>query len=177
MRNRPAAVARYRILFRLSLAFSAVIFQATLARPQQNNSKEEMLVPPGEIGRSGGRMVVALRGEPKTLNPIIAADARSREVIGVMQADLIHINRATQLTEPSLAKSWKVSPDGLTYTLVLRKDLKFSDGQPMDADDVLFSFRVYLDENTRAPQRDLLMVGGKPSSCGKSTRRPSSFKW
>jgi peptide/nickel transport system substrate-binding protein len=146
----------------LSLAFSAVIFQETFARAQQNNSKEEMLVLPDEIGRSGGRMVVSLRGEPKTLNPIIAADARSREVIGVMQADLIHINRATQLTEPSLAKSWKVSPDGLTYTLVLRKDLKFSDGQPMDADDVLFSFRVYLDENTHAPQRDLLMVGGKP---------------
>jgi peptide/nickel transport system substrate-binding protein len=162
VRNRPAAVARYRILFRLSLAFSAVIFQETSARPQQNNSKEEILVLPGEIGRSGGRMVVSLRGEPKTLNPIIAADARSREVIGVMQADLIHINRATQLTEPSLAKSWKISPDGLTYTLVLRKDLKFSDGQPMDADDVLFSFRVYLDENTHAPQRDLLIVGGKP---------------
>jgi peptide/nickel transport system substrate-binding protein len=162
VRNRPAVVARYRILFRLSLVFSAVIFQETFACPQQNNSKEELLVLPGEIGRSGGRMVVSLRGEPKTLNPIIAADARSREVIGVMQADLIHINRATQLTEHSLAKSWKISPDGLTYTLVLRKDLKFSDGQPMDADDVLFSFRVYLDENTHAPQRDLLIVGGKP---------------
>ena len=65
--------------------------------------------------------MVALRGEPKTLNPLIAADARSREVIGVTQADLIHINRATQLTEPALAKSWKISPDGLTYTVVLRK--------------------------------------------------------
>ena len=149
------------------LVFSALVFHPALIRPQQNNEKEELLVVPGEVGRSGGRLVASLRGEPKTLNPLIAADARSREVIGVMQADLIHINRATQLTEPALAKSWKVAPDGLTYTLVLRKGLKFSDGQPMDADDVLFSFRVYLDENTHAPQRDLLIVGGKPIAVRK----------
>jgi peptide/nickel transport system substrate-binding protein len=105
---------------------------------------------------------VALRGEPKTLNPLLAVDTRSREVIGAMQADLVHINRATQLTEPALAKSWKVSPNGLEYTLVLRQGIKFSDGQPLDADDVLFTFRVYLDESLHGPQRDFLMVGGKP---------------
>jgi len=75
------------------------------------------------------------------LNPVTAADAPSREVLlGAMQADLVHINRATQLTEPALAKSWKISPDGLQYTLTLRKGIRFSDGQPLDADDVLFSF-------------------------------------
>ena len=84
-----------------------------------------MLALPGELGRSGGRLVVSLRGEPKTLNPLIAADSRSREVIAVMQADLVHINRATQLTEPALAKSWKISPDGLQYTLVLRQGIVF----------------------------------------------------
>jgi peptide/nickel transport system substrate-binding protein len=88
-------------------------------------------------------------------------------VIGVMQADLVHINRATQLTEPALAKSWKISADGLEYTLVLRKGLKFSDGQPLDADDVVFTFRVYLDESVHAPQRDLLIVGGKPIAVRK----------
>jgi peptide/nickel transport system substrate-binding protein len=137
------------------------------AFPQQKNVSEELLVLPGEVGRRGGRLVVSLRGEPKTLNPLIAADARSREVIGVMQADLVHINRATQQTEPALAKSWKISPDGLSYTLVLRRGLKFSDGHPLDADDVLFSFQVYLDENVHAPQRDLLIVGGKPITVRK----------
>jgi peptide/nickel transport system substrate-binding protein len=162
VRNCPAMVARCRILFRLFLCFSALLCHPAFAHAHQNNSTDELLVLSGEVGRPGGHLVVSLRGEPKTLNPLIAADARSREVIGVMQADLVHINRATQLTEPALAKSWRISPDGLTYTLVLRKGLKFSDGQPMDADDVVFSFRVYLDENTHAPQRDLLIVGGKP---------------
>ena len=146
------------------------------AYPQQKSTKEELLVLPGEMGRPGGRLVVALRGEPKTLNPLIAADTRSREVIGVMQADLVHINRATQLTEPALAKFWKISPDGLTYTLVLRQGLKFSDGQPLDADDVLFTFHVYLDENVHATQRDFLIVGGKPIAVRKMDSRTVIFQ-
>jgi peptide/nickel transport system substrate-binding protein len=139
----------------------------TAVFPQQKSTKEELLVLPGEVGRSGGRVVMSIRGEPKTVNPLLAADSRSREVISVLQADLIHINRATQLTEPALAKSWKISPDGLQYTLVLRRGIKFSDGQPVDADDVIFTFRVYLDENVHAPQRDLLIVGGKPIAVRK----------
>jgi peptide/nickel transport system substrate-binding protein len=129
--------------------------------PQQAIAKEELLTLPGEIGRSGGRLVVSLRAEPKTLNPLTAAETISREVIAAMQADLIHINRSTQLTESALAKSWKISSDGLQYTLTLRQGLRFSDGHPLDADDVLFTFRVYLDENIHATQRDLLIVGGK----------------
>jgi peptide/nickel transport system substrate-binding protein len=145
--------------------------------PQQATPQEELLVLPGDIGRSGGRLVVALRDEPKTLNPLTAVDSPSREVISVMQADLVHINRASQLTEPALAKSWKISPDGLQYTLILRQGLRFSDGHPLDADDVLFSFRVYLDENVHATQRDLLIVGGKPITARKVDEQTLVFQF
>lgn len=113
-------------------------------------------------GRRGGSLVIALRSEPKTLNPVFAADATSQEVIYCMNADLIHINRETQKTESNLAKSWSVSRDGRTYTLELRRGLRFSDGHPFTADDVVFSFRLYLDEKLHSPQRDLLVIGGKP---------------
>ncbi|MGB9404966.1 MAG: ABC transporter substrate-binding protein [Candidatus Acidiferrales bacterium] len=125
------------------------------------------MIDSGDIGQYGGRLVVSLRAEPKTLNPLLAIDAPSRTVIAALQADLVHINRATQLTEPALAKSWSVSSDGLRYTLKLRSGLRFSDGHSLDADDVLFSFRVYLDENVHASQRDLLIVGGKPIAIRK----------
>jgi len=138
-------------------------------------SRDETRAAPAETGRRGGRLVVALRTEPKTLNPLMAADAPSREVLSVMQADLVHINRATQLTEPGLASSWNVSSDGLRYTLELRKGLRFSDGHLLDADDVLFSFRVYLDESAHSPQRDLLFVGGKPIEVRKSGPRTLVF--
>jgi len=152
----------------LLVATAALVSRPAGGLPPQTSSSEERFTLPGDIGKPGGRLVVALRAEPKTLNPLTSADAPSREVIlGAMQADLIHINRATQLTESALAKSWQVSMDGLQYTLTLRRGLRFSDGQPVDADDILFTFRVYLDENVHATQRDQLIVGGKPIAVRK----------
>ena len=159
------------------LAAISVCFLAIQAgsSPTQANAQEEPLRVAGDVGRPGGRIVIALRSEPKTLNPLIAADATSREVISAMQADLVHINRATQSTEPALVKSWKVSPDGLQYTLTLRQGLKFSDGQPMDIEDVLFTIRVCLDETVHATQRDLLIVGGKPIEVRRVDARTASL--
>jgi len=86
-----------------------------------------------------------MRSEPKTLNPVTSIDVSSREVIAQLTADLIHIDRETEQAAPSLAKSWKVSPDGKRYTMQLRRVIKFSDGVAFDADDVVFSFKAYLD--------------------------------
>src|SRR3989442_5036943 len=47
------------------------------------------------------------------------------------------------LTTPSLAESWTVSPDGLTYEFVVRSGVKFHNGDPVTADDVKVSFERY----------------------------------
>jgi peptide/nickel transport system substrate-binding protein len=132
------------------------------ASSPENHEVVDWQVTGNPPGKTGGRIVVSLRSEPKTLNPALVTDDTSRTVIDCLMADLIHIDRGSQRTEPALAKSWTVSPDGRQYTLKLRQGLKFSDGQPVDADDVLFSFQVYLDEKIDSPDRDLLIVGGKP---------------
>jgi peptide/nickel transport system substrate-binding protein len=150
-----------------SLAFSAP--------PQPPQHGEELQITDNEVGHYGGVLTVGQRSEPKTLNPATAADAPSREVIGRLTADLIHINRASQQTEPALAKSWSVSKDGRVFTVNLRHGLRFSDGQPFDADDVVFSFGVYLDEKLHSPQRDLLVVGGKPIAVQKLTQYTVRF--
>lgn len=127
----------------------------------------DFLVTSAPPGRNGGDLVVAERSEPKTLNPVTAIDNVSREVIGLLNADLVHINRASQRTEPALARSVERSSDGRRFVVHLRQGLQFSDGHPFDADDVLFTFHVLLDENVHAPQRDLLTLGGKPLSVSK----------
>ncbi|MGC2330157.1 MAG: ABC transporter substrate-binding protein [Candidatus Acidiferrales bacterium] len=137
---------------------------ASAARPPDG---EQLMVTDNPVGHPGGRVVLALRSEPKTLNPVLAEDAASQEVIRCVTADLIDINRKTQKTEAALAKSWTVSPDGKQYTLHLRRGIRFSDGRPLTADDVVFSFQLYLDEKIDSPQRDLLIVGGKPISVEK----------
>ncbi len=122
----------------------------------------DRLVVPGLSGRAGGRLVYGERSEPKTLNPIFASDTVSRNIINRLMADLVHINRGTLKTEPALAKSCKVSANGLRYDVELRQGLKFSDGHPFDADDVVFTFQVYLDEKVNSPQRNFWILDGKP---------------
>ena len=135
--------------------------------PETPGKNEDVQHMASVSGHYGGHLTIGQRAEPKTLNPVIATDAISREVIGRLTADLIEINRATQKTEPALAKSWKSSPDGRTFTLQLRKGIRFSDGYPFDADDVIFSFTVYMDEAVDSPQRDLLIIDGKPMTVTK----------
>lgn len=67
---------------------------------------------------------------------------------------LIRINRQTQQPEAELASSWQVSPDGKTLTCDLRRDVKFSDGAPFTADDVIFTFQVLNDPNVASPAAD-----------------------
>src|SRR3979411_1706933 len=80
---------------------------------------DDRLRLPGPPGIPGGRLVSISRFEPRTLNWVVASDSGSREVLDLLMADLIHINRQTQMTEPALAKSWTVSPDGLKWKLDL----------------------------------------------------------
>lgn len=167
--TRPTSKAAI-IVVSLALFAAACLLKlqaASAPTPQPLRPGEEVLITVGEIGRYGGRLVASLHSEPKTLNPVTATDLPSQQVIGLMAADLIHINRYTQRTEPALAKSWKVSADGRTYTLALRRGLRFSDGHPFDADDVVFSFQVFLDPKAHSAQSDLLTVGGKPIAVRK----------
>ncbi len=123
---------------------------------------EDLLVTTREAGRPGGRLVVALRTEPKTFNPVLASDQPSLTVIRRLMADLIHVDRQAQRTVLALAKSWTRSPDGRRFDVELRRGVRFSDGHPLDAGDVLFSFRVYLDEAVASPYRGQLLAGGEP---------------
>jgi len=151
----------------LIVCLLAAISMAAGPAPEPITTAEHIQQVADEIGNYGGRLVIGQRAEPKTLNPVTATDAVSREVIGRCNADLISINRLTQKTEPALAESWQISPDGRSFTLHLRKGIRFSDGHPFDADDVVFSFTLYLDEAVDSPQRDLLVIDGKPLTVTK----------
>lgn len=161
-------MGRARLGRQLPLVLGALVICAVVSRSNPASTPvEELALADSRTGQAGGQLVVALRSEPKTLNPVLAVDDPSRDVIRSLNADLVHINRETLKTGPALAKSWRVSADGKRYTLELRRGLRFSDGQPFTADDVVFTFRVYLDEKVHSPQRDLLIIGDKPITVEK----------
>ncbi len=141
-----------------------------------SSAGEELLITTHPVGQRGGRLVLALKSEPKTLNPIVDIHEDSQAVIWRLMADLMHINRYSQEVEGALAESWTVSEDGRRYTVKLRRGVHFSDGHPFDADDVLFSFAVYLDEAVKSPYRDALIVGGRPIEVRKLDQHTVDFE-
>jgi peptide/nickel transport system substrate-binding protein len=113
-------------------------------------------------GIPGGRLIVSTFGEPKTFNPITANETSSQEVYRFLFASLLGFDPIKQEIEPGLAESWTNAPDGKTWTFKLRKNLRWSDGEPLTADDVVFTMNdVIYNPKIDNVTRDALMVGGK----------------
>src|SRR5215213_3383661 len=85
------------------------------------------------------------------LTPLISVDLYSRVVERKVIETLAYIDPVTLNYVPLLAKSWQVSPDGLTITFQLREGVTFSDGHPFTADDVVFSFDWMMNPKVAAP--------------------------
>ena len=124
-----------------------------------------------------GTLVFCSEGSPEGFQPQFFTTGTTFDAASVpMFNRLVQFEIGTTNVVPGLAQSWTVSAGGRRYTLQLRRGLRFSDGLPFDADDVLFTFQVYLDENTHAPQRDLLIVGGKPIVVRKTDPQTIAFQ-
>ncbi len=91
----------------------------------------------------------------KTLTPLISSDAYSAEVQAYVLESLLTRNPATLKWEGMLARDngWKISDHGLTITFQMRQGLKFSDGHPMDAHDVVFTFNFIMNPQIAAPRQ------------------------
>ena len=98
------------------------------------------LVSQSEPGQPGGRFTIALPFSPKTLNPLQAGDGLSDNIIRLLHASLVNLNWLNQEPGPGLAESWSVEADQKTWTFKLRRGVYWSDGQPFNADDVLFTW-------------------------------------
>jgi peptide/nickel transport system substrate-binding protein len=142
-------------------------------------ASELMLTPMGEVGTKGGRFVLAVLNEPKTFNPFMSNETSSNDVNGRLYTGLTQYDNVRQQPIPALAKSWSVSRDGRTWTWHLRRGARFSDGHPISAADVLFSFAVAYDTTLHQSIYDQLTVDGQamqvmaPDSYTVVTRVPS----
>ena len=107
-------------------------------------------------------LTASLRGEPARYNRYAEATAAADLVSMLVDGRLVRINRATDTVEPALAESWSLSADGLTYTLSLRRDVRFSDGSPFTAADVIFSARALYDPSVSSMLASAMRIGGEP---------------
>ena len=104
------------------------------------------------------QLVSSILSDPKTFNYPLSQEFPN--VFPLIYEGLITQNPITAKIEPALAESWQISDDKLKIVFTLREGLKWSDGQPLTVDDVVFTYNdIYLNEAIPTDVRDGLRVG------------------
>jgi len=89
-------------------------------------------------------------GDAKRLLPMLASDSASSQVSGFVHNGLTKYDKDIRI-KGELAESWDISPDGLTITFHLRTGVKWHDGKPFTADDVIFTYETVINPKTPTP--------------------------
>ncbi|GAU84439.1 ABC transporter substrate-binding protein [Bosea sp. BIWAKO-01] len=84
-------------------------------------------------------------------DPIRSTSTAAAEALYMLADTLVSVDFDMKTIKPGLAESWTVSPDGTTYTFKLRTDVKFCDGRPMTAEDVVYSLKRWTDPANKSP--------------------------
>jgi len=140
--------------------------------PEKSAASYPLPAPPVVVschaGVPGGRFVINSITDPKTFNYITANEQSSIDICRLLFWSLLNLDQANQSVEPGLADFWTNSSDGKTWTFHLRKNLRWSDGAPLTADDVVFTWNdVIYNPNIDNVTRDQFIIKGKKFTISK----------
>lgn len=102
----------------------------------------------------GGSLVIGITGNVDSFNPLFNESSAAQEITHLMLLGLADLNDKSEFV-PELASSWKHSRDYLQLTYNLRKDAVWSDGVPITAEDVLFTFDLAMDSTVASPRQGI----------------------
>jgi oligopeptide transport system substrate-binding protein len=104
--------------------------------------------PPGDVEQV---LRIPLSGEPATLDPNRASDSRSITVLNQLARPLVYFDpQLNTVSEGGLAESWALSEDGTQITFTLKEGLTYSNGEPIVAEDFVYSWKRLIDPRTAA---------------------------
>ncbi|MBN1587203.1 MAG: peptide-binding protein [Candidatus Omnitrophica bacterium] len=101
---------------------------------------------------TGDALVTGSIGEPRNLISILVSDSGSSQVTGLVYSGLVRYDKDLEL-EGELARSWEILDEGRTILFHLRKDVRWHDGEPFTAEDVLFTYQSLMDPKVPTPHR------------------------
>jgi len=104
---------------------------------------EDTLLTPDKNPKMGGTLYLALTGAPQSFNFYGTLDNNAYTVAGQMLTGLVEAHPVTSAIRPALAESWEVSENNKEVIFHLR-DVNWSDGAPLVADDVIFTFKYFI---------------------------------
>lgn len=130
-----------------------------------------------QTGSHGGKLTALLVGsDPKTLNPWVADDALSQELCNLLFRGLVDVDHCSGEIIPDMATEISVDPDKMTYTTRLRKGLKWSDGSPINSEDVAFTWNKIIAQGYgNLGLREAAMVDGKMPTCSAVDELTNKF--
>jgi oligopeptide transport system substrate-binding protein len=152
-----------RILHRISLAVFVVAAVALAA----GCSRRETDV---ERGNREGILFLASGGEPRDIDPTTNIGSAESRMISALFEGLVVYSPDGKKVMPAAAERWDISLDGLTYTFHLRDGMKWSNGDPVTADDFLYGFRRVLEPaiGAEAAQQAMPILGAADYAEGRN---------
>jgi peptide/nickel transport system substrate-binding protein len=143
--------SRHLLVFTGPLALFALFgLTACVEPPQVVRSKhplpEDALVTDAPLGRYGGIFVLNETTQPTTFNPQVPNNVSTSVLLTRLLAPLVDFDPSSETYVPALARSWEIGEDNKSYTFHLRRGVRWSDGSPFTADDVIFTFDCILSE-------------------------------
>jgi peptide/nickel transport system substrate-binding protein len=128
------------------------------ARPKpafEGTVPQDALVVQGTPGAYGGTLRLAVEGSPDTFNSLLAVGTTTADLAQTfLFASLVGFDPTEQQATDELSASHEVSSDGLVWTYHIRRGLRWSDGAPFTADDVVWNFGIVFDRFVENPLRD-----------------------
>jgi len=129
----------------------SVIFLMTMIGFVSCAKKEEQFV-----GEQGGMLIIGTMELPSRISPLEPSVFSSNEILELVFLRLHSIDAKTGKMKPMLAESWEFSEDLKSVTYYLRKNVKWWDGQPVTAYDVLYTYQQMKDPSTNYPNVNAL---------------------
>ncbi len=105
-----------------------------------------------EAKHKGGTLIEGSFADAKTLNPILVSDTASGAVTDLIFEPVVEVDPQSVQPKGRLAEKWDISSDGLTYTFNLRQGINWQDGQPLTANDVKFTYDLFMNKATKSPR-------------------------
>ena len=100
----------------------------------------------------GGSITEGIIGTPRFVNPALASTRADQDATALIYSGLMKISQDGSLVN-NIAESINISEDGLTYNIILRKDVKFHDETPLSARDVIYTIQLIQDPDLKSPLR------------------------
>lgn len=140
------AISYIRSIHYISIAVLLILSTTSCSKAPTDSTDYSKIYAP----QDGGEIIDAMTSEPSGLIFMVAGESASAAIASNIFNSLLKYNGQLDL-EGDLAESWVISNDNKTITFNLKPNLKWADGQPLTSEDVLFTWQLVTNENTRSP--------------------------